>query len=84
MREDAVSKLVGILLKASIAIIEIDGLQLTHCQLWHQYCKVYQQLNLKNSKKIKAAKIFTHKFWRDKTVVGPAVQNIKWGVKLWR
>ena len=53
MREDAVCKLAGILLKASVAIIEIDGLHLTHRQLWHQYCKVYQQLNLKNRTKNK-------------------------------
>ena len=47
MGEDAVSKLVGILLEAPVTVVEIDGLQLTHCQLRYQYGKVYQYLKLK-------------------------------------
>ena len=46
MGEDTVSKLVGILLEAPVTVVEVDGLQLTHCQLWYQHSKVYQQLKL--------------------------------------
>ena len=42
MREDTVSKLVGILLEAPVTVVEVDGLQLTHGQLWYQHGKVYQ------------------------------------------
>ena len=57
MGEDAVSKLVSILLEAPITIVEIDGLQLAHSQLRYQYGKVYQQFKLKEREEKKVFEV---------------------------